>query len=476
MSAFPRNWQRGVILAVAFIAGLTPAVTRGAAERADFVQRMARITEGTPVAEVRRLLGEPDDVRDETDPDDISRFGVKEIWAYGTDGPRTFPTLGRIFVAGDDTVKLIVGGTGSPPSPDFISEKDLRRLLGLIAAVPDSYEPADPLALIRAVNSLQPLGKEGALVVIEEFLRVTGDERFGRGQGLFFLLRTLFDVPTDPGYLPRPGLGLPQTGILDDRTLLPRFPITIEQDLPLSLIHGYILAGAPEPVEKHMVYFREHGQIRAHPLRPVDDPLALLAEFEASPRWSFREDSEPNKDHARTLISHQLLRLVESVYRPRPLEERAVWANEQFDATIWNRRVEEFGRIGARWDAATMNYVFSDGTTLPEKVLPSYRRQIWKLPQLGNGGSLVVLRISPTRVLVSLRHSENDGHVVKKSVVMLCRADMTRETLTTFQVKASSGGNSGHQQSRDIPLAAGERVVAILESEDGELFSPQLMP
>ena len=63
----------------------------------------------------------------------------------------------------------------------------------------------DPLHLIRVTNYLQPLGKEKALAIIDEYCRIHEpglDETW-----LFLVLRTLFEVPQPPGYMPRMKIG-----------------------------------------------------------------------------------------------------------------------------------------------------------------------------------------------------------------------------------------------------------------------------
>ena len=83
-------------------------------------------------------------------------------------------------------------------------ERELRRLLDILGQVP-SYNAGrryNPRTVIRAVNALLPLGKDKALATIEEFLRVTGFWEHNEGEGMFLVLRTLFDVPKDPGYMP----------------------------------------------------------------------------------------------------------------------------------------------------------------------------------------------------------------------------------------------------------------------------------
>ena len=134
-------------------------------------------------------------------------------------------------------------GKGKPRVNALPEEQELHRLLdclGQVRQVPPipSYPFAlyNPRVLIRAVNALFPLGKEKALAVIDEFLRVhrlDDDDGIqldyyaeyqlddGEYEGVLLVLHTLFDVPETRGH-----------------SRLPRFPITIEGDIPLLFTEG----------------------------------------------------------------------------------------------------------------------------------------------------------------------------------------------------------------------------------------------
>ena len=60
-------------------------------------------------AEVRRLLGPPDDVRTQHDPGGISAADAKEIWRYGTSGHLTTATLGVVCIDEKDRVQYVSG-------------------------------------------------------------------------------------------------------------------------------------------------------------------------------------------------------------------------------------------------------------------------------------------------------------------------------------------------------------------------------
>jgi hypothetical protein len=148
---------------------------------------------------------------------------------------------------------------------------------------------------VAAVNELQPLGKGPALE------RVAARRADQDALGLFWVLRTLFDVPSDPGH-PPVRLGQPEPPEPDDPSALPRFPIVLALDLPLLAVRGYALAGLPEPVEAHIAYYREHGSVRASPLAPPAGGAGVEAEF--ARLWGAGE----HRDEALALVREQLRR------------------------------------------------------------------------------------------------------------------------------------------------------------------------
>src|SRR5215203_2020444 len=96
-----------------------------------------------------------------------------------------------------------------------------------------SFGDHDPAVVIAAVNALQPLGKEPALDAIEAQANAGGD-----AIGLFWVLRSLFDMPTEPGH-PPVRWGEPDIPPPADPATLPRFPLVLAADAPLLVVHGY---------------------------------------------------------------------------------------------------------------------------------------------------------------------------------------------------------------------------------------------
>jgi hypothetical protein len=129
---------------------------------------------------------------------------------------------------------------------------------------PVSCENFHPWHIIRAVNSLQPLGKAEAIAQIDEYL---AGHHMTNSRGLFWVLRVLFDMP---GSMPFPPVRIGQPTIPPPRDplTLPRFPIVIVRDVPLLVVRGYALGGLPESVREHVAFFSAHGEIRGGPLTP----------------------------------------------------------------------------------------------------------------------------------------------------------------------------------------------------------------
>lgn len=146
----------------------------------------------------------------------------------------------------------------APASTTSSLDATLRR------ASSSDFSRYEPLAVIDAVNALVPLGKEGALSALETFLanEPTTDEH----QGLFLVLRVLFDTPS--GIHPGMHIGGSSPAPPTDPNVLPRFPIALIDDVPIMLVSGYMLGGEPEHVRAHIALYRADGIIRTVPLAP----------------------------------------------------------------------------------------------------------------------------------------------------------------------------------------------------------------
>lgn len=159
-----------------------------------------------------------------------------------------------------------------------------------------------PRPLVDAVNALVPLGKDGALAALRDFLGKR-DLDADPHHGLFLVLRVLFDVDAEAHPPLRLGSSMP--GIPDRPSSLPRFPIVLVDDLPLLLVSGYELGGDTEPVTAHLDYYRKHGTVRAGPLAPGRVPASeRMAKLEGLYRAAYGRDlSPPEREHLQAQLA-----------------------------------------------------------------------------------------------------------------------------------------------------------------------------
>jgi hypothetical protein len=433
--------------------------------RREFAEAMSRVTEGMPAAEVVRLLGKPDDIRTEHDAGGISTSRTKEIWRYGTSGHLTTATLGQVYIDEDGRAQYIYG-RGDPPPDAMFAEPELRRLLDTLGEVP-SYNDGlryNPRAVIQAVNLLQPLGKGKALAAIQEHLRTTDE-----GEGAFLVLRTLFEVPEDPGYMPRMHVGAPSPTEPKNPKLLPRFPITIEGDIPLLLVTGYSLAGHPEHPMSHVNYFREHGKLREKQLVPIDAPFAALDELANSPRWIFNDGGWSDRS-GRHILSNQLLRLMDSVYR---IETGIRGELLPPDGPLANTVVPEASRLKIRWSETANEYVFIDGTSLPKIKRKIYRRESWQSKSPDVGVKVFIER--QNQRIVSIWLDQSHGPLAKRlpasTVFKVFRVKQKRHVLLDLGLT-----DGGIRAGQEIELDEGDEIQIEVNIAKRTEVSPSFAP
>lgn len=459
------------------------ASTSGAADpprsRHEFAKAISELKKGMPQVQVVRLLGRPDDVRTELDPGGISTVDTKEIWRYGTSGHLTTATLGQVYIDKNESVQYVFG-RGTPPPVGMFKERDLRILLETLGQVP-SYNAAwnyNPRKVIRAVNLLQPLGKEKALAAIEEFLRVASDWHGDGREGVFLVLRALFEVPIDPGYMPVMRVGAPISSEPKDRTLLPRFPIVIEGDIPFLFVEGFDLGGYPEQPESHVACFRKSGEIRARPLAPSDNPFQELDRFAKSPRWIYSEpDGLHDDQRGRQLLGQQVLRLIDTTYRVEPGLTGMLLPFGENNAARRNRIIQKVSSLEIHWDASVQKYVFSDGTSLPERELKHYRREIWSPMVAGRDVELIMERDGPRHVSVWVVENYGTGGAAQALVLRLFEVNAKDKTLVRFVVKKVSAGRTGTRSTgKRFELDEGGEVQVESIVDQKRLLSPTFKP
>lgn len=378
----------------------TPGEDRPGVERAAFARLLATIAPDTGASEVLDLLGPPGDVRTELDPGGIVACRTTEVWVYGADRHLGPGTLGTVHVQADGTVQYVFGGGGAPLVDPALPEADLRRLLRTLDAVRGYDGQSDPLRLVQAVNALWPLGRDRALAVISEYLRVSSEFESREGRdGVFLVLRLLFDPP--PGEAHPPLLvGGPSPDEPDDPTLLPRFPLVLVDDVPVCVVVGYTLFGMAQPPEEHVEWYRAHGVLRPAPLAPPAAPLAALERFATAGADLLGLADARERDWFSGHVVAQARRLLATVLGTAPEARPSSEARDPPAPTVpWQRLREQVGPIV--WDPASARYTGLDGSWV-DATPRSWTRCIWR-PEVDRGQvELILERSSAHHVQVSL--------------------------------------------------------------------------
>jgi hypothetical protein len=370
-----------LVLLLCLLGPASPALAKRPQNRQAFAAAMARVVaslqwqdgladesvvidrraEGMPESEVLALLGRPDEVVPPGAPrhsDDPYLEPGERLLRYGTDGPGTLATLGAVSINARGRAGLVFGGKGQPPDPRLVPERELRRLLRLLDRLPTALLPEggqfDPLALIRIVNALQPLGKERALAVINEYCRVSyapitpedfdhPDWGFVQRSSLHGLMSLLFELPAE---LPAEFFPWP-------------YSLVLVRDVPLMTTHGGGLAGSVSFGMLHLYHYRQLGRLRARPLSPPARPWEVVDELQSTPAW--QEASADQRRAMRCMAANQFLRLLSPVYPVEPDRYgQKVPAGPEFEDR-WQDTVRDLKRLRVRWDARRNTYRFSNG-------------------------------------------------------------------------------------------------------------------
>jgi hypothetical protein len=325
--------------------------------RSQFAIAMASIQQGMREGQVMAILGRPDEVRTGKELTNDYPPRIKQVLCYGALGHGTFPTLGQIYIDRDGKVDYVAGKGGTPPDQRLFTEIRLRQILTLLDRAPQaSGRTYAPLEMIKIVNSLVALGKERALAAMSEYLRVA-PQWPREPDGIWLVLRVLFEIPSRPGYLPEPLLGSPWPAVPKDPKILPRFPMAVIDDVPLLLVSDYAVLGAGS-VPPDLEYFRKHCHARTKPLRPTNQPFVVLPKLMESTQWVYSTDLKSSDSNSgKVLLINQLLRLVSSVYRTDIDFEKYGGTEGTELNRLWRDQIQRFSQKGVFWDPDINEYV-----------------------------------------------------------------------------------------------------------------------
>lgn len=442
----------------------TPPAVSAPIDRTAFARRIARVHSGMSHADVRAILGPPDDTLDRLDPQLTPPHIVTEVWSYGAAHHGDVASLGSVAFTARGTVFITRGGEGRPLAPASVSEARLRELFALLAALPglrgDDY---DPRPVIRAVNALQPLGAANALDVIAEYLRIAPTWTEAGTEGVFFVLRALF-VPNGGAPHPVMHVGAPTT--TPPATGAPAFPLVIVDDIPLLVNAGYMLGGFPEQPESHLAFYRTSAAIRSAPLRPNDHPLATFDRLEHSSLGAALFGTR--NDGASMMLMEQLSKLVAGTYEPPFVQgvSHLPWPPADAHAT-WRAMVTAYDALGAHWDPVAGEYARAGAAAVTFRPA---RRVLWTHVHRGANAEVFFERVAPSRVRTWVHFERaTPGAAAGGEIHLLA---MPARTLAARQILASFGSYG----VSDIALPRNAPVIVHFERDGATLEEAVTVP
>ncbi len=274
--------------------------------REQFVALYEKVQVGDSMASVRKVLGNPDDVRN---PGEST-----ENWAWGTNGHLTLPTRGSVEFDDQKRLKRIrsplLDGRdlesdwesrgGNSPGDDPSSrrnhrsgrhvgwptvhwkEPELVRLLRALDRIEllekgPGFRFPSSLELIRGANLLIPLGEDKAISLLLEYDQLTESDQ---SVFPFELLHCLYVPKSSTKYLPAPGIGWISPPRPHDPSRVPAYPIWIQQDIPINICFGILLSGLPATVDMDVAAVRKSGVFRSRPLVPPKDVFRAVSDAE----------------------------------------------------------------------------------------------------------------------------------------------------------------------------------------------------
>lgn len=397
--------------------------------RMQFVTAIQQVKPDMLPDDVRRLLGEPDDIVTDVDLPPNCWSAPFESWNYGTNGHCSFPMLGSVTFR-EGVVSTFTGYSEifedednqrslppPPPSAELISESELRHLLAKIHATVVCFEiPSlyDPLRLIQAVNALQSAGTAKAIASLKEYARLRTDESdFEVAFGVECILKASFD--TGGAIDEPPGLWTS----VEDLVSAPQHPLMIIDGIPFLIARPGGTTGAPRDLLDTVYFFEQFGSIRADQLIPPNRPIEALQKLIAFELADSQEPTAEHENNVREEYLPQICMLIRSAH-PLPLDENGkpyawVFNCDGIEAPKVQQEIEQ---LDLRWDSDWEIYVRPDGSYIPD-VPPLQRARIyWRPTSLGMFRSRLTLkRSSLDYAWVELEWEQPVEHVESQFIV-----------------------------------------------------------
>jgi hypothetical protein len=244
------------------------------------------------------------------------------------------------------------GEQAEPPDP---KHREVFELINRSTNLLGWGEP-NPVAVVRAVNHLYALGKDGAVETLRAYARYAPErgrqiEAIAPDQQRLCSIVPLLFVPHEQD-ADVPSLGrFPDWG--GSKKWAP-FYISLQGDLPFHDVKFGGRSGRPDPGRGYLVEWAdEHARLRDKPLRPVDDPLVAADELLRRLLQENEDRTNVYNDDLKTHIRHQAWRTIAHLIPSEREKESPGWLSEEKWASLKMRTA----RLKIRWKDNEQNYV-----------------------------------------------------------------------------------------------------------------------
>jgi hypothetical protein len=214
-------------------------------------------------------------------------------------------------------------------------EARINNAVRLIAASPGWFhaDQYDPIALIRAVNTLHTIGKDDALEALTRFAKNNPshgppDEPHERMRLIIPLLFGRVD-PEDrlPSLFASDLSGTRYR--LENREWYTDYFVTVVRDIPFHRSQGIGFAGAMEDFSYAIDWAKRYARFRTTPLRPADSPFDAADRLILELKWEAdRPGGRPEQvDGVRRHIREQVAKCVAHLLPPDEADKYLYWRN-----------------------------------------------------------------------------------------------------------------------------------------------------
>ena len=285
------------------------------------------------------------DLRDtDRDPSKAMRFKIGVALAKQKNQKRDKSNIDVEWSSANKVLTNTVQQIEIPASPAISKEI---RLINQASRWP--FTDPDGTKLIRAVNALQPMGKDKAIETLRSYLEIadtTGDDR----RIVFWIVRILFEPAGANGPMPRPGINVRLDGGQESKEahieLWPLTPMDMVDGVPFMPGRLTDWSGPEKHPVSHLDWAEKFAKLRESPITPISNPLVAAQKLFSSKK--FKPLTGENRDCAKINIRGQACAMLGIETRIHRFLSDEDW-----------QTILESERIRASWDVKTQTFRFT---------------------------------------------------------------------------------------------------------------------